>query len=100
MRPEERMARTTDPSTSHEAAEKKAPRRASDYAVILGTLVITRNYPMTASEIDREHGHQGLSVSPAHKRLPELARQGLVVRCEPRVCSVTGYKAATWRIKR
>jgi predicted molibdopterin-dependent oxidoreductase YjgC len=99
MRHEERMARTTDPSTSHEAAEKKAPRLANDYAVILGTLA-TASEPLTASEIDREHRRQGLMVSPAHKRCVELERRGLVVRCEPRVCSVTGYKAATWRIKR
>jgi hypothetical protein len=100
LRNRERRFRTTDPATSAEAAERVEPRVANDYAVILGTLAAAP-HPLTANEIDTDNRWRepGRKVSPAHKRLPEMERQGLVVRDAVRKCGVTGYKATTWRVR-
>jgi hypothetical protein len=92
-----RMARSSDSTTSHDAAEKKAPTVANDYAVMLSTLALSGR-ALTATELEMQCKTQGRAIS-VHKRAVECERRGLVVRCEPRRCSVTGYRAATWRTK-
>lgn len=50
--------------------------------------------PRTAREVQRRAGPGDY----CHKRLSELERAGVVVRCEARLCGVTGRKADTWAI--
>ena len=89
------LARKTDPETSHEAGEYVRPKLPNQHALLLSEFVRLGRRPLTAAELEA-HAFS-LGVTP-HKRLPEMERLGLVVRCEPRVCTATGRRATTWRI--
>lgn len=91
------LHRSTDPQTSVEAAEKVVPKVASDTARIYSVLV--EHGPLTASEIDFEVKTYTRESSPAHKRCADLLRQKLIEKGDVRVCSVTGYRATTWRVR-
>jgi len=88
-----KLARTTDPATSHAAAREILPdlaglRRAAVEAVA--------NHPgLTATELSRAVGISDPRV--LNRRLGECEKLGVVVRGPVRVCSVTGRSAATWR---
>jgi hypothetical protein len=87
------LARKTDPETSHEAGEYVRPKLPHQHALILSAMV-RRQRPLTASEIEMD-----CDRAEPHKRLRDMERLGLVVRCDPRFCTVTGRRATTWRIK-
>jgi len=86
-----KLARTSDPATSHEAATHMATRLGEAQEWALG--VLRANPGKTSNELD------GIAETPrgdVRKRLPELERAGLAYRDGVRVCGVTGFKAAVW----
>lgn len=86
-------ARTTDPDTSHEAAEHMAESGKQAFQQNLAVLAV-RAYP----------GHTSLEIAEAKhqcrfmlaRRLPECEKLGLVYRGPARQCRESGRKAATW----
>ena len=91
----EPLARNSDDSTSHEAAAKltRSGRRNSQKSAVLTAV---RLYPgKTAAELADA---AGLKHAVCHKRLPDLARDGFVRKCETRECQATGSRATVWRL--
>jgi len=86
------IARNTDPSTSHEAAAKIAPVRATQQKAILEGVM---QYPNHTSAELAQRLHMDRYV--VARRLPELRSALLVKSCEARSCAVTGHRAMTWR---
>lgn len=88
-----RIARATDPETSHQAAEEIADkldglrRWAAD--------CVARSPGLTAGELGRDYSPGGDRVYIA-RRLTECDRLGTVRRGQVRRCAVTGRRAATW----
>lgn len=104
------MSRAVDPLTSHLAAHRlvKSGRLREKQVAILEAV---RKHPgLTARELARkmveddgsccktcghsmkEHGY----YDDAHKRLPELLAEGMVVKAGRRVCAVSGEVVETW----
>ena len=87
-----RLARASDPPTSHEAAESIVPHLSRMHT---GVLDLVREHPgKTAAELAFARGE--LTNHRLSRRLPELERKGLVVRGVARACFRTGRSAATW----
>ena len=53
--------------------------------------------PMTGMELEHRLASPGQVRGSAHKRLPELARMGLVEALPARTCRVTGHLAVDWK---
>lgn len=90
------LARRTDPEPSHEAAS---------WAVTSGTvnrlqqhaIVLVQAFPgRTATELAQASEWCNGDPRIVNRRLSEVEKRGKVRRGEPRTCSVTGRKAATW----
>jgi len=90
-----KMARASDPRTSHEAALEflRSGKRDSQHAMILRAMLHGED-GKTAAE------YENLLGIRAHKRLPELVELGLVRRGESRTCGSTGMNATTWWVGR
>jgi predicted transcriptional regulator len=87
-----RLARSTDPATSHEAARDIVLSLADKQQHALSYV---RNHPgSTATELAR------VSDDPDSRaigrRLKELEEKGIIHRGTPRPCRHTTKKAATW----
>lgn len=88
------LFRKTDPDTSREAAEHVV-RTGRLKAAQGDALRWVREHPgLTATELAHRVGVFDPRV--LNRRLPELERMDLVVRGEPRTCTVTGRRAAVW----
>lgn len=86
-------ARSTDPHTSHEAAdEAETSGRAAGQRKTCKNQV-DREPGMTAAEIAAATGMERHVPS---RRLPELREAGMVTNKEVRICSVTGRRSMTW----
>ena len=83
-------ARTTDPDTSHEAAESMTSPAAGQRAVCLEHL---RTGPKTADRIDELEGWR---ATTAGRRLPELQDLGLVRMLEAKSRTRSGRNAHLW----
>lgn len=92
------LCRSTDPSTSVEAAEGVKPKLSRLREAML--TVIGECGPMTAMEAASEccKRHGGIWLESARKRCHELVRMNLVVECDPRRCSYSGKMAMVYRI--
>jgi len=92
------IAANADPLTSHLAAAEitASGQRTSEKRKVLAAL---KEEPLniTSMELARRMNVDRYMVA---KRLPDLAEDGLVQRCDPRNCSVTKRKAITWRAAR
>ena len=86
------IARNSDPSTSHEAAAKIKPVRATQQRAILAGLQKFPNH--TSAELAQRLHMDRYVVA---RRLPELRAALLVKSCEARSCAVTGHRAMVWR---
>lgn len=87
------MARTTDPISSHLAADevKQSGARAKQARAVLVGL---RKYPgLTSRELSLAMGADRVMVA---RRLPDLADAGEVERGEMRKCQIVGRLAQTW----
>jgi hypothetical protein len=96
-------SRRRDPETSRVAARKVLPAYRGQMARVLDAI---RAHPMlTASELAAELAREsGCSREETvrlrylvSRRTADLARDGAIRRCPPRVCSVSGSPQTTWR---
>lgn len=100
--PAHTRARTTDPITSQQAAER-CETLGLRYQQVLW---LVETYPnRTAKELSSLWINSGLRVDAGvaldtpHRRLPELERMGLVKRSDTyRKCHRTGRNAYTWSL--
>lgn len=91
-------ARNTDPSTSHEAAERVEEFVHAHYQQIL--LALLNHGPLGKDGIATKANINGREDGNAvARRLPELQRSGLVVLTGERVQSRSGRSEREWRIK-
>lgn len=93
--PRNLIARTDDPETSHLAAEHVTKSGARD----LQAAEVLRRVKASPGSTSAELADDTLDRYVAARRLPELARLGLVERREARHCKSTGRKALTWWLK-
>jgi len=88
----EQLARGTDPSTSHEAAEQLIQTGTASNQRDACLAVLRQQDGQTSAEI-------GVMVGDRHmpaRRLPDLKKLGLVRKGEARVCRANGTRAVTW----
>ncbi len=90
----ERMARSYDPGTSHEAAAQhvRSGMAATQAAKVLAAV---KSHPgCTSAELAQL---SGLERHAAARRLSDLRRNGLVIRGSRKACSATGARGVSWR---
>ena len=92
-------SRRRDPETSRQAARKVLPAYRGQMARVLDAI---RAHPMhTACELARLMSHEGEDPTRLRylvsRRTADLARDGAIRRCPPRVCGVSGSPQTTWR---
>lgn len=86
-------ARTTDISTSHEAARHVVNSGLQQHQQACAIVAVRQNPGLTSAELA---GVTGLDRFMLARRLPEALAEGLVFRGEPRKCGVSGRRACTW----
>lgn len=93
------LARSTDPDTSHiaEAKLKSSGKWTSQKSQVLEWLrehlVFDDDCTLTPYELSAA---SGIKHTTCHKRLPDLAHDGLVRKAGRRICRITGEMAYTW----
>ena len=92
----EPLARTKHPKTAHEAGEAIRPHRHTIWTQVL---VALRDGAGPEERTAREMVEYNDLPTTVHKRLPEMARRGLITRGQTRRCVVSGRNATTWRLK-
>ncbi len=87
-------ARVDDPDTSKQAAAFVTDTGLATAQQAVVWELVRGNNGMTA----RELATVGLQLAHEvlHKRLPEVARKGMIRKGRVRKCNVTGRNAATW----
>lgn len=99
----ERIARRTDPQTSHDAAAEQLPRIGKSQADVLAVIrrsasALTAN---EAAEIARRSTANNSRMCETYrKRLGELERKGLVRVVGVRACGVTGKRVQMYEAVR
>lgn len=86
-------ARTTDPSTSHEAANYIAVTGIQGDQQAAAASAVRRLPGLTSLELAKE---TGICRYVLARRLPELAEVGSVWRGPKKPCHVSGRSACTW----
>lgn len=86
------LARSTDPATSHAAADAAADLRQRHQELIVDCL--RKQGPAGKDGIARRCGITGVAVA---RRMTELARQGLAEPTGRTVASDTGRQEREWR---
>lgn len=89
----QRMARRTDPETSHAAAAEHVASGANAAQRAACLRVMSPDVGMTSDEIAAA---AGIERHASARRLPELERDGLVVRGPARLSQVGGRVGVTW----
>lgn len=86
------VAAKSDPGTSHEAAQAitRSGRREGQ---LMGVLALIKKHPLSTS---LELSRYGFDRYVTARRLPELAKAGLVMRRKVRECTVGKRPATTW----
>jgi len=87
-----KLSRAEHPETSKAGARDVIGRLPDLYRE--ARELVARWPGSTASELAQHAGHR----DPRHvgRRLPEMVRLGVLKRCGPRTCKVTGRSAETW----
>jgi Mn-dependent DtxR family transcriptional regulator len=93
------LARRTDPDTSHQAAIQFVAlgKHAKQSAEVLNTLRrinASRDVVVTSAELA---AFMGVDRYVTARRLPDLAKKGLVEQCTKTTCTVNGTSAVTWK---
>ena len=88
-----RLARSTDPVTSHQAASNVSKTGSAARWQQVALDLIRRRPGMTARELESAGGHENGQI---RKRLLEVMRGGLIHKGTARTCRVSGRQAATW----
>lgn len=88
-----KMARVSDPVTSHEAAKEHVDsgRNATQRAIVYEILQL-----LDGSTSDELASAMKVSRYIPARRLPELEDDGLVRRGDPRKSKITGRRGVTW----
>lgn len=86
-------ARRTDPSSSHAAAASVAATGVARNQQLRALAAVKALPGRTSAELARE---QGLDRYMLARRLPELLRDGAVIRRDPRPDIYTGRPSVTW----
>lgn len=92
----QKLARTGDPATSHQAAESLTTSGAR-YTAKKAVLSWVKRHPDSTSAELAGKAPDTMGHPTIHKRLPDLRRDGLVVNGPVRTCTVTGRPSLTWR---
>lgn len=87
------LARNTDPSSSHEAADRMIQTGRLAIQKLRVFRALQRNPGATSAELAVELGGDRYMAS---RRLPDLERDGLVARGPARECRARGGSAITW----
>lgn len=87
------LARSTDPQTSHEAAERVHEFASGHRKIIRDAL--RQHGPLTVDEIAK---YTALQSQQINKRLPELQRDHLAEPTDERRLSASGRPARVWRV--
>lgn len=92
------IARRSDASTSHEAAEHITNNgtRARQQSAVLSLVHRFPGHTSAELAVKSELSGGGLDRFTTARRLPDLRNSWLVKNGEKRLCSVTGMKALTW----
>lgn len=90
-----KLARRSDPSTSHAAAAKVAEFAGSHRAVIVAALA--KHGPMTVDQIAARTKLQSQQIN---KRLPDLQRDGKAAPTGEERPSASGHMERVWRAVR
>ena len=85
-----RLARTTDPSTSHAAAKSMAGAIGPQHQEVLS--VLERGYSLAAEQIEDILGHS------IWRRMGELAEKGLIERTDEQHKNRSGRMAYKYKI--
>jgi hypothetical protein len=88
-----RLARSTDPVTSHQAASNVSKTGSAARWQQVALDLIRRRPGMTARELESAGGYENGQI---RKRLLEVMRGGLIHKGTARTCRVSGRQAATW----
>ena len=92
------LARRTDPDTSHQAAIQFVAlgKHAKQSAEVLNTLrrINASRVMVTSAELA---AYMGVDRYVTARRLPDLAKKGLVEKCRKTICTVNGTPAVTWK---
>lgn len=88
-----RLARKTDPSTSHEAARDLVSSGTLSRRINLALSVLVAHPGSTARELDR---HANVTDGAVRKRLNDLRKHRLAETRGSRLCEVTGKTAQLW----
>jgi predicted Rossmann fold nucleotide-binding protein DprA/Smf involved in DNA uptake len=86
------LARRSDPATSHAAAARVAEFAAGQHAQIIEAL---RQGPATVYGIAERTGIEAHAVG---KRVPELAREGLIAETGKTEPSPSGRQCRLWKV--
>ena len=90
----ERLARSTDPETSHEAARAVVPRLGQLQQQLLE---VVREHPgRTMNELAQLKGER--DPRTFNRRASELEKAGVIRVGVTKTCSVSGRRARTWRV--
>ena len=91
------LARTSDPQTSHDAADKlvKSGKRKSQVDLVVEA--VARHPGLTYMEL-ADLDDNTLNAQQFSKRIPDARGEGLIESVKDKECTVTGMWAATWRI--
>lgn len=86
-------ARSTDPSTSHDAAHDLVVSGAQAQQQAQVVALMRRHPGLTSRELADEGGFDRHMVA---RRLPEILADGLAVHGAPRKCRISGRRCQTW----
>lgn len=86
-------ARTTDISTSHEAARHVVDSGLQQHQQACAIVAVRQNPGLTSAELAAATGLDRFMLA---RRLPEALADGLVFRGEARKCDISGRRACTW----
>ena len=86
-------ARTSDPSSSHDAAERVTDSGKRNANVVTVVDCVSKYPSNTSGEIARLCG---LERHEAARRTADAEHAGAVKKGEQRVCALSGRKAVTW----
>ena len=94
-----RIARTSDPITSHQSAAEIEAKLGTMQSLML-SVIRHWGHPVTANEAAKECEVEFSGRAESYrKRTLELLRQGLIEECGFRPCQITGKNAQTFKAR-
>lgn len=94
-----KQSRTSDPFTSHEAAQKAVPRMGSEKSIVLE--IFQTYYPLNfiCDEVEQLAQIAGAWPGNASKRVSDLARDGYIEWTGKTRLTRANKQAKEWRLK-